>query len=200
LLDRPDPNHTPHPPRSNPQSSSFPIQRIRDKHSPRKFDFGVFTARVNSGGSEACVRRRGRSQCPVTGHARPNSVSIRPIGPRNSTRLWHWTSSSTDTVQQHHVRLWQILLKKSFEGDQRNFLGPLMRFARRDVRDHIAFQKNNHGASYPRYRALQRRSRPNINVCEISGVVRFSTFATLSAPNGHAAAVASCPLLGEERT
>jgi hypothetical protein len=74
----------------------------------------------------------------------------------------------------------QILLKKSFEGDERNFPGPLVRFARRDVKDHIASQKNDHGASYPRYRALQRRNRPNINVCEISGVVRFSTFATLS--------------------
>jgi len=59
-----------------------------------------------------------------------------------------------------------------------------MRFARRDVRGHVASQKNDHGASYPRYRALQRRSRPNINVCEISGVVRFSTFATLSAKSG----------------
>jgi hypothetical protein len=75
-------------------------------------------------------------------------------------------------------------LQKSFEGDERNFPGPLMRFARRDVRDHIASQKNDHGASYPRYRALQRWSRPNINLCEISGVVRFSTFATLSAQSG----------------
>ena len=73
-----------------------------------------------------------------------------------------------------------IVLQKSFGGDERNFLGPLMRFARRDVRDLIASQKNDHGASCPRYRALQRRSRPNIDVCEISGVVRFSTFATLS--------------------
>ena len=79
-----------------------------------------------------------------------------------------------------------IVLQESFEGDERNFPGPLMRFARRDVRDHIASQKNDHGASYPRYKALQRWSRPNINVCEISGVVRFSTFATLSARNGPA--------------
>jgi hypothetical protein len=50
-----------------------------------------------------------------------------------------------------------------------------MRFARRDVRDHIASQKNDHGASYPRYRALQRRSRPNINVCEISGMPLANT-------------------------
>jgi hypothetical protein len=73
-----------------------------------------------------------------------------------------------------------IVLQKSFGGDERNFLGPLMRFVRRDVRDHIAYQKNGHGASCQRYRALQRRSRLKINFCEIFGVVRFSTFATLS--------------------
>jgi hypothetical protein len=61
-----------------------------------------------------------------------------------------------------------------------------MRFVRRDVRDHIAYQKNGHGASCQRYRASQRRSRLKINFCEIFGVVRFSTFATLSAPFGHA--------------
>jgi hypothetical protein len=49
-----------------------------------------------------------------------------------------------------------ILLQKSFGGDERNFLGPLMRFARRDVRDHIAYQKNDHGASYRPRGALQR--------------------------------------------
>jgi hypothetical protein len=32
-----------------------------------------------------------------------------------------------------HVRLVPIVLQKSFEGDERNFPGPLMRFARRDV-------------------------------------------------------------------
>ena len=36
------------------------------------------------------------------------------------------------------------MLQKSFEGDERNFLGPLMRFVRRDVRDLIAYQKNSH--------------------------------------------------------
>jgi hypothetical protein len=30
-----------------------------------------------------------------------------------------------------------IVLKKSFLADERNFLGPLMRFAFGDVRDHI---------------------------------------------------------------
>jgi hypothetical protein len=73
-----------------------------------------------------------------------------------------------------------IVLQKSFGGNQRNFLGPLMRFVRRDVRDHIAYQKNGHGASYRRYKALQLRSCPKIDFSEIFGVDRFSSFATQS--------------------
>jgi len=45
-----------------------------------------------------------------------------------------------------------IVLKKSFWGDERKFLEPLMRFARGDMRDHIVSHKTDHGASYPRYR------------------------------------------------
>jgi hypothetical protein len=44
-----------------------------------------------------------------------------------------------------------ILLQKSFWGDDRNFSGPLMRFARGDMRDHIVSHKHDHGASYWRY-------------------------------------------------
>jgi hypothetical protein len=47
-------------------------------------------------------------------------------------------------------------LKKSFSVGGRNFLAPLVRFARGDVRDHIVSHKNDHQPSYPRYRALQR--------------------------------------------
>lgn len=54
-----------------------------------------------------------------------------------------------------------------------------MRLVCRDVRDHIAYQKIDHGASYWRYR-LQPRNRLKINFGEVFGVVRFSTFATLS--------------------
>ena len=39
-------------------------------------------------------------------------------------------------------------LSPLFGGDERNFLGPLMRFAHRDVRDRIAYQKDDHGGSY----------------------------------------------------
>jgi hypothetical protein len=72
-----------------------------------------------------------------------------------------------------------IVLKKSFWSDERNFLGPLMPFARGDVRDHIVSHKNDQGASYGRYAVLQWWSRIKISFCEIFGVVQFSTFATI---------------------
>ena len=78
-----------------------------------------------------------------------------------------------------------IVLKKSFWGDDQNFSGPLMRFARGDMRDHIVSHRNDHGASYGRYAVLQWWSRLKISFCEIFGVVRFSTFATLSARSRH---------------
>jgi hypothetical protein len=51
------------------------------------------------------------------------------------------------------VRKVPIVLKKSFLGDEQNFLGPLMRLASGDVRDHIVSHKNDHGPSYRRYGA-----------------------------------------------
>jgi len=60
-----------------------------------------------------------------------------------------------------------------------------MRFVRKDVRDLIAHQKNGHGASYRRHRVLQRPNRLKFDFREIFGVVRFSTFATLSANKRH---------------
>jgi hypothetical protein len=39
-------------------------------------------------------------------------------------------------------------VEKVFSADEQNFSGPLMRFARRDVRDHIVLPKNDHGPSY----------------------------------------------------
>ena len=69
-----------------------------------------------------------------------------------------------------------------------------MRLAPRDVRDLIVSQKNDHGPSYWRYGALQRWSCLKYYFREIFGVVRFSTFATKSARNGHCGAAAGCPL------
>jgi hypothetical protein len=46
-----------------------------------------------------------------------------------------------------HFRNVPILLKKSFWGDKRNLLEPLMRFTRGDVGDHIDSSKIDHGPS-----------------------------------------------------
>ena len=71
-----------------------------------------------------------------------------------------------------------------------------MRFVRRDVRDLIARQKNDHGASYWRHRVLRRRSCLKFDFREIFGVLQFSTFATKSAPFGHEWSSVQCPLPG----
>ena len=44
-----------------------------------------------------------------------------------------------------HFRNVPILLQKSFWGDERKFLEPLMRFTSGDVRDHIVSSKIDHG-------------------------------------------------------
>ena len=41
-------------------------------------------------------------------------------------------------------------VEKSFWGDERNFLGPLMHFARGDVRGSHVSHKNDHRSSYRR--------------------------------------------------
>jgi hypothetical protein len=41
-------------------------------------------------------------------------------------------------------RFWRIVLKNSFWGDVRKFLGQLMRLTRDDVRDHIISSKIDH--------------------------------------------------------
>jgi hypothetical protein len=67
-------------------------------------------------------------------------------------------------------------LEKVFWGGEQNFLGLLMRFKRGDVRDHVASQQTDHGASYRRCEAWQSWSRSKIEFCEIFDVVRFRLF------------------------
>ncbi len=74
-----------------------------------------------------------------------------------------------------------------------------MRFARGDVRDHIVSSKIDHGPPLWRRKAAQRQRSPKINFRELFGVVRFSTFATISARNGHPDCSARCPLSGAKR-
>jgi hypothetical protein len=50
------------------------------------------------------------------------------------------------------------------------------------VRDLIVLHKNDHGLSHWRYGVLQRQRRLKIRFREIFGIVRFSTFATISDP------------------
>jgi hypothetical protein len=59
------------------------------------------------------------------------------------------------------------------------FSGPLMRFARGDMRDHIISHKKDHRASQGLYAVLQWWIWLKISFCEIFGVVQFSTFATI---------------------
>jgi hypothetical protein len=99
-----------------------------------------------------------------------------------------------------HVRFVRILLKKSFGGGGRNFLGPLMRFVRDDVRGLVVFLKNDHGLSYRRYGASQTVEMSKISSCEIFGVVRFSTFSTVSVKTGSRALAAGCLLHPRKRT
>ena len=87
----------------------------------------------------------------------------------------------------------EILLQKSF-GGERNFLGPLMRFARRDVRDHIAYQKNDHGASYRPAGLCSGREVEKSSFARFSRP--FSSFATLSALGRHVRVRSQCPLFG----
>jgi hypothetical protein len=61
-----------------------------------------------------------------------------------------------------------------------------MRFVCGDVRVLIVSYKNDHGPSRCRYRALQWQRFLKICFREIYGVVRFSTFATISVKSGKA--------------
>jgi hypothetical protein len=74
---------------------------------------------------------------------------------------------------------------KVFLTARRNFLGPLVRSARRDVSDLIVSHKNDQGPPYRSYRALQQWKHRRFDFGDIFGVLRFSTFATVSAKTGH---------------
>ena len=88
------------------------------------------------------------------------------------------------TAQYANDRFAPILLKKPLGGRERNFLGLLTRIMRCDVRDHVASQKNDHGASYRRREASKPGSPQNSTFAKIFGVARFSTFSRRSARSG----------------
>src|SRR3984957_2497844 len=92
-----------------------------------------------------------------------------------TSRLWPWRACGL-----LRFGCGSILLKKYFGGVERNLQELLLRFLRSDARDYITSPKNDHGASYRHYGASALRNRPKTDICEIFGVVRFSTFSTLS--------------------
>ena len=59
-----------------------------------------------------------------------------------------------------YIRSGAILLQKSFLGDERNFLGPLVRLSCCEVRDHINCRKNDRWRSHRFYRARRIHQKP----------------------------------------
>ncbi len=95
-----------------------------------------------SSGHFVCVRYS--TECGIASSARPDVCS------------WYFSDMPR---QPDDVRSRGDSVAKVFWGDDQNFSGPLMPFARGDMRDHIVSHKNDHGASYGRYAVLQRRSK-----------------------------------------
>jgi len=91
-------------------------------------------------------------------------------GARNDGRAWRRHKSKQLFVRMRcgYVRIWPIVLKKSFLADGPNFSGPLMRSTRGDVRDHI----NLHNATANRPIGLEEPSS--------GGETQQSTFARFS--------------------
>src|SRR5258708_1120062 len=70
-----------------------------------------------------------------------------------------------------------------------------MGFACGDMRDHIVSYQNDHRPSYWRRRALRQQARPRIDFTEILRVVRFSTFATISAISGRSTPISTAAIV-----
>jgi hypothetical protein len=67
-----------------------------------------------------------------------------------------WRSAATSDLPA-------ILLQKSFWGDGRKFLEPLMRFARGDVRDHIDPSEIDHGVAALNSEAAAEKSKNQLS-------------------------------------
>src|SRR5258708_38954391 len=78
-----------------------------------------------------------------------------------------------------------MLSKKSLLADERNFLAPMVRPTRGNVRDHIESHKSDRRPSYMPYRGLRRRRQRKTDLRAIFGGAQFSTFSTASTRTGH---------------
>src|SRR6202043_3682627 len=81
---------------------------------------------------------------------------------------------------RRHVANVPIVLKKSFLTDGKNFSDPLVRSARGDVREPHRSSLNRPSAATSILQALQQRKHRRVDLREIFGALRFSTFSTVS--------------------
>src|SRR5467141_979 len=123
-------------------------------------------------GTSSCFRIQRNSRvwrgsgCPwppltVTHFAKRLKGTLRPL------------STLTDRFADTDVAFGSILLKKSFLADERNFLAPLVRPTRGDVRDHIDSHKSDRRSSYLSYRGLQRRKQRKTDFARFSERLNF---------------------------
>jgi hypothetical protein len=82
------------------------------------------------------------------------------------------------------------IVAKSFWDDERKLLEPLMRFTRGEVGGLYRFIQNRSRVSVVALKSDATARSPKINFREIFWVVRFSTFATISARSGHSVTAA----------
>ena len=99
-----------------------------------------------------------------------------------------------------NVRLGSMLSKKSLLADERNFLAPLVRPTRRNVRDHIESHKSDRRPSYMPCRGLRRRRQRKTDLREIFGAAQFSTFSTASVKRVILTTRRSLPVFPDKRT
>src|SRR6267142_6957403 len=98
------------------------------------------------------------------------------------------------------VRFVPIVLQKSFCGMGLKFSEAWARRLNNDVGDHVATRQTHRRFWQRVCGSIERRWSLVSFFGENLAAVAFGTFATLSAPSGHAAVVAACPLLRDERT
>jgi hypothetical protein len=94
---------------------------------------------------------------------------------------------------------WQIVLQKSFCGMGLKFSEAWARRLNNDVGDHVATSQTHRRFWQRVCGSIERRLSPVSFFGGNLAAAAFGTFATLSAPNGHADPIERCPLLGEQR-
>jgi hypothetical protein len=89
-------------------------------------------------------------RCRTNNPVKITDPNVRVGSKLKRTRYEHMTSALLPTSdvarRSRHFAFGPILLQKSFWGDERKFLEPLMRFTSGDVRDHMVSLKIDRGS------------------------------------------------------